>query len=119
MASLPCFLLHWHQANIGIPHQLLNFLCYCQIDCYFIICFNFVGLCSYFSRLPHVAGSARNNELGREIARRWEKYGFDKVEMPRYDILLSLPDDKNPSSVSIVSREGQVKTRYPIKEKVI
>jgi hypothetical protein len=73
---------------------------------------------SYLSKFPHVAGSKRNNELGREIARRWTKYGFDKVEMPSYDILLSLPDENNPSSVSIINNDGKVKIQFPLKEQV-
>ncbi|XP_031569805.1 N-acetylated-alpha-linked acidic dipeptidase 2-like [Actinia tenebrosa] len=86
---------------------------------FFVTSLNYFFCCSYLTKFPHIAGSKRNNELAREIARRWEHYGFDKVELARYDILLSLPDPNNPSSVSIVDNEGRTRLQFPLKEKAV
>lgn len=46
-----------------------------------------------FSRLPHLAGSDRNNELGDKIADTWRSYGF-QVKKYIYNTLLSYPGDQ-------------------------
>ncbi|XP_001633754.2 N-acetylated-alpha-linked acidic dipeptidase 2 isoform X1 [Nematostella vectensis] len=71
----------------------------------------------YLSKKPHVAGSRRNNELATEIARRWREYGFDKVEMPKYDMLLSLPDEKNLSTAAVIDGKGKIKIGFQHEEK--
>jgi N-acetylated-alpha-linked acidic dipeptidase len=49
-----------------------------------------------FTAEPHVAGSARNNELARYIADEWRNEGLDDVIIRRYDVYGS-----NPKSTSL------------------
>jgi N-acetylated-alpha-linked acidic dipeptidase len=44
-----------------------------------------------FTAEPHVAGSARNNELARYIADEWRQEGLDDVVIRRYDVYGSNP----------------------------
>jgi N-acetylated-alpha-linked acidic dipeptidase len=44
-----------------------------------------------FTAEPHVAGSARNNELARYIADQWRQEGLEDVVIRRYDIYGSNP----------------------------
>ncbi len=44
-----------------------------------------------FTAEPHVAGSARNNELARYIADEWRNEGLDDVVIRRYDVYGSNP----------------------------
>ncbi|KAJ7386506.1 hypothetical protein OS493_008641 [Desmophyllum pertusum] len=61
----------------------------------------------YFSEKPHIAGSLRQIELAKELARRWkEDNGFDKVEMPEYQVLLSKPDEVNKTRITIKYKNG-------------
>ena len=49
-----------------------------------------------FTAEPHVAGSARNNELARYIADEWRNEGLEDVVIRRYDVYGS-----NPKSTSL------------------
>jgi N-acetylated-alpha-linked acidic dipeptidase len=49
-----------------------------------------------FTAEPHVAGSARNNELARYIADEWRQEGLEDVIIRRYDVYGS-----NPKSTSL------------------
>ena len=49
-----------------------------------------------FTAEPHVAGSARNNELARYIADEWKQEGLEDVVIRRYDVYGS-----NPKSTSL------------------
>ncbi len=49
-----------------------------------------------FTAEPHVAGSARNNELARYIADQWRQEGLEDVVIRRYDVYGS-----NPKSTSL------------------
>jgi N-acetylated-alpha-linked acidic dipeptidase len=49
-----------------------------------------------FTAEPHVAGSARNNELARYIADEWRQEGLEDVVIRRYDVYGS-----NPKSTSL------------------
>jgi N-acetylated-alpha-linked acidic dipeptidase len=44
-----------------------------------------------FTAGPHVAGSPRNNELGRYIADEWRQEGLEDVVIRRYDVYSSNP----------------------------
>ena len=55
----------------------------------------------YFSSEPHFAGSKRNNDLARYIAEKWQKYGFDDVNMPEYNVLMNSPRKVWESKVEI------------------
>ncbi|HVI10528.1 MAG TPA: M28 family metallopeptidase, partial [Candidatus Binatia bacterium] len=57
-----------------------------------------------FTAEPHVAGSARNNELARYIADQWRTEGIEDVIIRRYDVYGS-----NPKSTSL---EMIAPTRY-------
>ena len=68
-----------------------------------LFCFTF----RYFSQEPHFAGSRRNNDLARHIAAKWKDYGFDQVELTRYDVLLNTPHKDLKNKVEI-HRNGEV-----------
>lgn len=55
-----------------------------------------------FSKQPHIAGSPRQRELADELASNWTAFGFDKVEKPQYQVLLSFPQPNKPNRVAIV-----------------
>jgi N-acetylated-alpha-linked acidic dipeptidase len=40
---------------------------------------------------PHSAGSERNNELARDLAKQFEDQGWEDVKLHRYDVLVSDP----------------------------
>src|SRR5690348_9823047 len=44
-----------------------------------------------FTAEPHIAGSARNNELARYIAEEWKKQGLEDVRIRRYDVYSTEP----------------------------
>ena len=50
-----------------------------------------------------------------ELKRRWkDEYGFDKVEMPKYKVLMSFPDKQNPNQVILLVNGKEV---YRVNEK--
>ncbi|XP_067026136.1 glutamate carboxypeptidase 2-like [Acropora muricata] len=55
----------------------------------------------FFSKEPHIAASTRQKELGVELAKRWKEYGFDRVEQPEYEALLSFPNTTHPTRITI------------------
>ena len=82
------------------------------------LCMSKVCLClRYFSKEPHLAGSKRNNDLAQDIAKKWKEYGFDQVEMARYDVLMTSPRKDMKSKVEIYCR-GQVVFTSQSHEKV-
>src|SRR3954468_5429226 len=44
-----------------------------------------------FTAEPHIAGSARNNELARYIADEWRKQGLEDVVIRQYDVYSTAP----------------------------
>ena len=72
------------------------------------LCMSKACLCfRYFSKEPHLAGSKRNNDLAHDIVKKWKEYGFDQVEMAKYDVLMTSPRKDMKSKVEIYSH-GQV-----------
>ncbi len=55
-----------------------------------------------FSKQPHIAGSQRQHELADKLAANWSIFGFDKVEKPEYQVLLSFPQPDKPNKVTMV-----------------
>lgn len=47
----------------------------------------------YLTAEPHIASSARNNELANFILNEWKTYGLDEVRLAQYDVLLSFPKE--------------------------
>ena len=70
-----------------------------------------------FSKQPHIAGSERQRELADKLAASWTTFGFDKVEKPQYQVLLSFPQPNKPNRVTIVE-SGNVIYDIPGKIKV-
>ncbi|EDO40715.1 predicted protein, partial [Nematostella vectensis] len=67
-----------------------------------------------FTKRPHIGGGEQSQKLGCYIRDKWLSYGFDKVEMPRYDVLLSLPSRDKPNAVKIIDNStGEVLTDEP------
>ena len=76
-------------------------------------------LSRYFSKRPHVPGTARSKELADEIAKTWKEYNFDKVEMPKYNVLLPYVDPKISNKVQILDTGNKSVLEFSGKEKVI
>lgn len=53
-----------------------------------------------FTSQPHPAGSARNNELARYIAREWKKQGLQDIVIRRYDVFSSDPKETSLEMVA-------------------
>ena len=75
----------------------------------------FILISRYFSQSPHIAGTVRQKELADFLASKWKEYGFDRVEMPEYKVLLSYPEKDKPNIVSIVNNG---KVEYDIVGKI-
>ncbi|KAL9966684.1 hypothetical protein ACROYT_G024796 [Oculina patagonica] len=63
-----------------------------------------------FTSEPHIAGSKRQDALINHIATKWREYGFDKVEIPEYQVLLSMPQEDQPNTVEVLNN-GAVEYR--------
>src|SRR5579864_926947 len=57
-----------------------------------------------FTAEPHIAGSARNNELARYIAEEWKKQGLENVRIRRYDVYSTEPRSTFLAMVSQIGR---------------
>lgn len=57
----------------------------------------------YFTSQPHVGGTERQDVLINHIATKWREYGFDDVETPEYQVLLSLPQEDQPNTVEVLN----------------
>lgn len=72
----------------------------------------------YFSKRPHVPGTARSKELAEEIARTWKGYDFDKVEMPKYNVLLPYVNPNISNKVQILDTGNNTVLEFSGKEEV-
>ena len=50
-----------------------------------------------------MGGTRRSKELADEIEKRWREYNFDKVEQPKYNVLLPYVDPDVSNSVQILN----------------
>lgn len=71
----------------------------------------------YFTKAPHPSGSPLSNEQAEYIKKKWEESGLDKVELKKYDVLLSYPE--RPGIASIKSADGSTLFTAQRKEKVL
>ena len=62
----------------------------------------------HYSKYPHEAGSKRNAKLGREMAKLWKQYGFDKTEIFEYILLLSFPE--KPAEIHLMEKSRLLHT---------
>ena len=62
--------------------------------------------CRFYSKEPHLAGGDRQRQLAFKLAETWRGYEFDEVEIPKYKVLLSYPEENNPNTISVVSENG-------------
>ena len=70
-----------------------------------------------FTKVPHPGGSKISLEQAQYIAKEWTSYGFDKVELKKYDVLLSYP--VRPGRASIVAENGSTLFKAQEKEKIL
>ncbi|CAF4395071.1 unnamed protein product, partial [Adineta steineri] len=56
---------------------------------------------------PHLAGLPEDLASAIVIEQRWIKDGL-KVTKPKYNVLLSYPDDNNPNQVTLTSSSGTI-----------
>ncbi|KAK7069650.1 N-acetylated-alpha-linked acidic dipeptidase 2, partial [Halocaridina rubra] len=68
------------------------------------------------SRKPHLAGSARDDELASLIQQRLLAAGFDTAELVPYKVLLDRPDSNNPNLITIKDGNGEVTFTSKYKE---
>lgn len=71
----------------------------------------------YFTKAPHPSGSPLSNKQAEHIKKKWEESGLDKVELKKYDVLLSYPE--RPGIASIKSADGSTLFTAQRKEKVL
>ena len=71
----------------------------------------------YLTKAPHPGGSPFSYEQAIHIKKKWEEFGLDKVELKRYDVLLSYPEV--PGIASIKSGDGSTLFTAQRKEKVL
>lgn len=71
----------------------------------------------YLTKAPHPGGSAFSLEQADHIKKKWEEFGLDKVEMKKYEVLLSYPE--TPGIASIKSGDGSTLFTAQRKEKVL
>lgn len=60
-----------------------------------------------FSSAPHLAASPRDMEMAKIIEKLWKEHGFDEVELPKYEVLLSFPNNTTPNKVQIINQTGE------------
>lgn len=60
------------------------------------------------TKRPHLAGTARDDELAILIQQRFIEAGFDSSELVPYNVLLSNPDHSNPNLITLTNGAGQV-----------
>ncbi len=97
-ALLFLFLILISQASLSSPQALSN-----SEKVRFLSYKNFIGktisperinrFLKYLTAEPHVASSARNNELANFILNEWKTYGLDEVRLAQYNVLLSFPKE--------------------------
>ncbi|CAF4187447.1 unnamed protein product, partial [Rotaria sordida] len=54
---------------------------------------------------PHMAGLPEDLESAQVIEQRWKSDGL-QVTKPKYNVLLSYPDNNNPNQVTLISDNG-------------
>ncbi|XP_048581460.1 N-acetylated-alpha-linked acidic dipeptidase 2 isoform X2 [Nematostella vectensis] len=75
-------------------------------------------LLRHFSHRPHIGGSEESHRQAFEIRDTWQKYGFDKVELTSYDVMLSYPQANQVNTAKIISNTGDVIYKTRTQEKV-
>jgi len=70
------------------------------------------------SKEPHIAASARDEELTSWIRSQWKEFGLD-VSLSTYDFLLSYPNQTNPNKIHLLDANGSVEWTSRHKEEVL
>ena len=71
----------------------------------------------YLTKAPHPGGSPFSYDQAVHIKKKWEEFGLDKVELKKYDVLLSYPE--TPGIASIKSGDGSTLFTAQRREKVL
>ena len=71
------------------------------------------GYLKRFAAEPHVASSARNDELARFVFEEWKSFGLEDVRQIEYEVLLSFPERisveiESPRKIKLSLREDPV-----------
>ena len=45
--------------------------------------------------------------MAKIIEKLWKEHGFDEVELPKYEVLLSFPNNTTPNKVQIINQTGE------------
>ena len=65
---------------------------------------------------PHIAGSERNHELGRQLVSFWKEHGIDHVTLTPYQVLLSYPNMSDLNYVELLDEKGDQKYKSNLTE---
>ena len=68
---------------------------------------------------PHIAASEQDSFLTKWISDKWKEFGFDHVNLERYNLLLSYPDPENPNKIYLKDDRGSVQFTSKHKEDVL
>ena len=63
----------------------------------------------YLTAEPHIAGSKRNDELARWVAKQWKRQGIEDVSIHEYDVLDSKPRKISVELVSPVQYRARLR----------
>ena len=74
-------------------------------------------LSSYFAGIPHLGGTNESYQQALYIEKEWKDYGLDKVELKKYNILLSYP--KRPGVVALLDENGKVLHKSAPQESIL
>ena len=55
--------------------------------------------------MPHIAGSPESKKQAEWMAGKFKEFGFDRVEIKKYKVLLSYPTE--PGSVKVLDADGK------------
>ncbi|XP_031552258.1 glutamate carboxypeptidase 2-like [Actinia tenebrosa] len=67
----------------------------------------------YFTSIPHTPGSKETYDQALHIKNKWLEYGFDNVELKKYQVLLSFPEKAGVVAINAENGTELYKTLPP------
>ena len=65
--------------------------------------------------MPHIAGSPESKKQAEWVAEKFKQFGFDRVEIKKYKVLLSYPTE--PGRVEVLDEDGNEDFKFESVEK--
>ena len=88
-----------------------------MLAAHYLIILKDIFICRYFTRYPHFPGSNESLQQAIYIKGKWIEYGMSKVEMKKYNIMLSRPE--KPGVVALYNASGHEIYRSAPQEKFL